>query len=109
MFKVNNKNTDFFIVNFEHISHLFLVFLLLTLNKSVLAGYWDDSEDELKRCVAMKQSFNFYSGYIESSSVKFYSYSITLSHILHRNLVKMLRYHFENFICRSYHTQALLY
>ena len=27
-----------FIVNFEHISHLFLVFLLLTLNKSVLHG-----------------------------------------------------------------------
>ena len=28
-----------FIVNFEHISHLFLVFLLLTLNKLMLAGY----------------------------------------------------------------------
>ena len=27
-----------FIVNFEHISHLFLVFLLLTLNKYVLGG-----------------------------------------------------------------------
>ena len=35
MFKVNNKDTKMtrgFIVNFEHISHLFLVFLLLTLN-----------------------------------------------------------------------------
>ena len=50
MFKVNNKNTrtkceicskltidtsrrsGVFIVNFEHVSHLFLVFLLLTLN-----------------------------------------------------------------------------
>ena len=43
MFKVNNRNTRtrceicseltyFFIVNFEHISHLVLVFLLLTLN-----------------------------------------------------------------------------
>ena len=30
MIKVNNK--DIFIVNFEHISHLVLVFLLLTLN-----------------------------------------------------------------------------
>ena len=30
MFKVNNK--DIFIVNFEHISHIFLVLLLLTLN-----------------------------------------------------------------------------
>ena len=27
------------IVNFEHISQLFLVFLLLTLNKKMLAGY----------------------------------------------------------------------
>ena len=32
MFKVNNKDTSVFIVNFEHISHLVLVFLLLTLN-----------------------------------------------------------------------------
>ena len=40
MSKVNNKETErrhrrrsgVFIVNFEHISHLFLVFLLLTLN-----------------------------------------------------------------------------
>ena len=46
MFKVNNKNTittpecrsGVFIVNFEHISHLFLVFLLLTLNMQTLAG-----------------------------------------------------------------------
>ena len=30
MLKVNNK--DIFMVNFEHISHLILVFLLLTLN-----------------------------------------------------------------------------
>ena len=33
--KVNSKNT---IANFEHISHLFVVFLLLTLNKYMLAG-----------------------------------------------------------------------
>ena len=40
LFKVNNRNTrrhlcrsGVFIVNFEHISHLFLVLLLLTLNK----------------------------------------------------------------------------
>ena len=57
-FKVNNKNprkrceicskliiktperrrSGDFIVNFEHISHLFLAFLLLTLNKQMLAG-----------------------------------------------------------------------
>ena len=36
MFKVNNKDTKttsgVFIVNFEHISQLFLAFLLFTLN-----------------------------------------------------------------------------
>ena len=32
LFKVNNSNNDIE-VNFEHISHLFLVFLVLTLNK----------------------------------------------------------------------------
>ena len=44
MFKVNNKTperghyrSDVFIVNFEYISHFFLVFLLLTLNKYMLA------------------------------------------------------------------------
>ena len=45
MFKVNNKDTrclfGVFIVNFEYISHLFLVFLLLAL-KYLIAG-WDQS------------------------------------------------------------------
>ena len=32
--KFNNKNNQLFLsLNFEHISHLFLVFLVLTLNK----------------------------------------------------------------------------
>ena len=47
MFKVNNEETrttpgrrsGFFIVNFEHIPHLFLVFLLLTLNMQLPAGF----------------------------------------------------------------------
>ena len=46
MFKVNNKTPErrrwrhfgVFIVNFEHISHLVLVSLLLTLNMSLPAG-----------------------------------------------------------------------
>ena len=61
LFKVNNRNTrkrceifskftiktperrqrlrsGVFIVNFENISHIFLVFLLLTLNKQMLVG-----------------------------------------------------------------------
>ena len=43
MFKVNNKDTwrrsGIFIVNFEHISHLLIVFILLTLNMKLLAGF----------------------------------------------------------------------
>ena len=46
MYKVNNKDTlrlqwrrsSVFIVNFEYISHLVLVFLLLTLNIQLPAG-----------------------------------------------------------------------
>ena len=47
MLKVNNKDTratpvarpsDVFIVNVEHMSHLVVVFLLLTLNMQLLAG-----------------------------------------------------------------------
>ena len=43
MFKVNNK--DVFIVNFEHISHLVLMFLLLALSRSMPAG--DEPESTL--------------------------------------------------------------
>ena len=38
MFKVYNKDTNVFMVNFEHVWHLFPVFLLLTLNKKMFAG-----------------------------------------------------------------------
>ena len=34
------RGSGIFIVNFEHISHLFLEFLLLTLNKQMLGGYF---------------------------------------------------------------------
>ena len=33
------RRSDVFIVNFEHISHLVLVFLLLTLSKQMSTGY----------------------------------------------------------------------
>ena len=48
MLKVNNKAAEqhqwhhhagIFIVDFEHISHHFLVFLLLTLNRYMFAGF----------------------------------------------------------------------
>ena len=43
MFKVNNKvsrpTPGVFIVNFEHISHFVLLFLLLALSRSMPAGY----------------------------------------------------------------------
>ena len=48
MFKVNNKDTGqwrrsgVFIVNFEHISYLFKVFLLLTLSKQVLPAVFSE-------------------------------------------------------------------
>ena len=32
------RRSGVFIVNFEHISHLFLVFLLFTLNTQMLSG-----------------------------------------------------------------------
>ena len=42
MFKVNDKDTwrrsGVFFVNFEHISHLVLVFLFLTLNRKMPVG-----------------------------------------------------------------------
>ena len=39
MFKVNNKdNSSGAFINFEHVSHLVLVFLLLTLNMQLQAG-----------------------------------------------------------------------
>ena len=38
MFNVNNVRSGVFIVNIEHISHLVLVFLLLTLNMQFPAG-----------------------------------------------------------------------
>ena len=38
MFNVRNKGSGIFIVNAEHISHLVLVFLLLTLSRLMPAG-----------------------------------------------------------------------
>ena len=35
MFKVNRRRSGVFIVNFKHISHLVLVFILLTLNMPI--------------------------------------------------------------------------
>ena len=65
MFKVNKKDTrttshwrrsDVFIVNFEHTSHLFLGFLLLTLSKCLLG--WKHSCLHLFRSFSMVLSFN---------------------------------------------------
>ena len=53
MFKVNNKvnrttrRSGIFIDDFEHISHLVLVFLLLTLRKQMSAGLLNSSDDHL--------------------------------------------------------------
>ena len=59
MFKVNNKNTRTtpMTVNLEYISHLFLLFLLFTLNEKMLARKTKKTMDKishpdilLKRC-----------------------------------------------------------
>ena len=66
LFNVNNRNirkmwercsqwrwrrSGVFIVNFEHILHVFLVFLLVTLNKQMLAGFLlNPIQDEIFRC-----------------------------------------------------------
>ena len=42
------RRSGVFIVNVEHISHLFLVFLSLTLNKYILAGIVNKIQKRIK-------------------------------------------------------------
>ena len=55
MFKVNNKNSrsGVFIVNSEHISHLFLVILLLNLNKYMLVGRGTCQTSKTQFCILL--------------------------------------------------------
>ena len=48
------RRSGVFIVNFEHISHIFLVFLMLTLNKQMLARKFNifDSYCYLRHCTS---------------------------------------------------------
>ena len=75
LFKVNSRNTQkkiknifkvnkreirttsfrFFIVNFEDISHLFLVFLLLTLTKYLFAGQLSWFSDDTREIIMALQ------------------------------------------------------
>ena len=49
-----------FIVNSEHISHLFLVFLLLTLDKKMFAGKWNKvKKNEKHKCILFLHYFWF--------------------------------------------------
>ena len=48
MFKVNNKETSVFFVNFEYVSHLFLMFLLLFSGMYMFVG--DYLKIRLKIC-----------------------------------------------------------
>ena len=54
MFKVDNKanwrRSGVFIFDFEYISHFFLVFLLLTLSRSLPAGYVTETLFDVFRC-----------------------------------------------------------
>ena len=52
--RLQRRRSDIFIVNFEHISHLVLVFLLLTLDMNLPAGFTQsnsmESEIRLSDC-----------------------------------------------------------
>ena len=56
---VHSRRSGVFIVNFEHISHLFLVFLLLTLNKQMLAGILKISVNEFISNQSRPSVYNF--------------------------------------------------
>ena len=51
------RRSGVIIVNFEHISHFFLVFLLLTLNKLILAVY------------KLSSAFTYYSAFASPSDI----------------------------------------
>ena len=66
MFEENNENTkkhqnnvndvvNVFIVKFEHISHLFLVLPLVTLNKQMLAGATDDDLPQIEALYSIRK------------------------------------------------------
>ena len=59
------RHSGVFIVNFEHISPLFLVFLLLTLNKRMLAGLYE--------CFCKMQKNNGIENYVTFSLDSIYS------------------------------------
>ena len=51
MFKLQKKDTNVFFANFEHISHLVLMFLLLASNRRVFTGF-----NPIKISVSMETS-----------------------------------------------------
>ena len=61
MLKVNNKDTrrrsGVFIVNFEHILHFALVFLLLTLNMQLAIASWVSTVFFLESCELFMNSY----------------------------------------------------
>ena len=91
LFKVNNRNTrkrcgicqwrrsGAFIVNFEHIFHLFLVFLLLNLNSYMFAG--KASED-------IAQNMKFSVNYFSSKCDQICRFLRIWSHLLKKSLMK---------------------
>ena len=54
-----------FIVNFEHISHLVLVFLLLTLNRKMPAGI-NPKMIPLRTCFAWQRNFDVISQFLNA-------------------------------------------
>ena len=73
MFKVNNRNTRVVVVSvspwstFEHISHLFLVFLSLTLNRQMFTEY---ASCEKPLWVSEQSFFDFFTDTLMFSFIK---------------------------------------
>ena len=61
MFKVNNKDTSsgVFIVTFEHISHLVLLFLLLPLGWQLPVGLFHKVKADIADDIKMKNYVSF--------------------------------------------------
>ena len=64
MFKINNKDTSVFIVNFERISHLVLVFLLLTLSRQTPAEYMTRNTQDFPNILKAKPLLEIVEKYV---------------------------------------------
>ena len=85
MFKVNNKvsrpTPGVFIVNFEHISHFVLLFLLLALSRSMPAGYTEKYGSEKALVLACSRT-GYYISRCKNHQITHYSPITYTDHLL---------------------------